>query len=72
MKQGLFPRLVLWAVMLFLLGPFIIVFLAGFSGGETLAFPPPSIRCAGSWRCCRPTNSARPSVPAWRSACWRP
>lgn len=42
MKQGLFPRVVLGAVMLFLLGPFIIVFLAGFSGGETLAFPPPS------------------------------
>ncbi|MFJ3054562.1 ABC transporter permease [Herbaspirillum sp. NPDC087042] len=42
MKQALFPRVVLWAVMLFLLGPFVIVFLAGFSGGETLAFPPPS------------------------------
>ncbi len=42
MRQGLFPRVVLWAVMLFLLGPFMIVFLAGFSGGQTLAFPPPS------------------------------
>ena len=42
MKQGVFSRAMLWLVMLFLLGPFLIVFLAGFSGGETLVFPPPS------------------------------
>jgi putative spermidine/putrescine transport system permease protein len=32
----------LWLVFLFLLGPFAIVLVAGFSGGDTLAFPPPS------------------------------
>jgi putative spermidine/putrescine transport system permease protein len=42
MKQGLFSRAVLWLVFLFLLGPFVIVFLAGFSAEETLAFPPHS------------------------------
>jgi putative spermidine/putrescine transport system permease protein len=42
MKQGGFSRAMLWLVMAFLLGPFLIVFLAGFSGGETLVFPPPS------------------------------
>jgi putative spermidine/putrescine transport system permease protein len=33
---------VLVAALAFLVGPFGIVFVAGFSGGETLAFPPPS------------------------------
>ncbi|MFD2236500.1 ABC transporter permease [Aureimonas populi] len=33
-------RLVLAAVLLFLIGPFIIICLAGLSAGETLAFPP--------------------------------
>ncbi|APA66586.1 MULTISPECIES: ABC transporter permease [Janthinobacterium] len=42
MKESLFSRAVLWLVFLFLLGPFAIVVLAGFSGGETLAFPPES------------------------------
>ncbi|MDB5768492.1 MAG: spermidine/putrescine transporter ATP-binding protein [Collimonas fungivorans] len=42
MKEGFFSRCMLWLVLLFLLGPFAIVFMAGFSGGETLAFPPPS------------------------------
>jgi putative spermidine/putrescine transport system permease protein len=37
---------VLAAVLLFLLGPFVVVFVAGFSGDETLAFPPTS----WSWR----------------------
>lgn len=46
MKPGRFSRCVLWLVFVFLLGPFAIVFLAGFSGGETLAFPPQSY----SWR----------------------
>ena len=32
--------------LLFLVGPFAVVFIAGFSGDETLAFPPRS----GSWR----------------------
>ena len=30
------------AALVFLLGPFIVVFVAGFSGDETLAFPPAS------------------------------
>ncbi len=34
------------AALVFLLGPFIVVFVAGFSGDETLAFPPQSY----SWR----------------------
>src|SRR5471030_2739593 len=42
MKQSLLSRLMLWLVFLFLLGPFAIVVLAGFSGGETMVFPPPS------------------------------
>jgi putative spermidine/putrescine transport system permease protein len=42
MKEGLFSRAMLWLVFLFLLGPFVIVFLAGFSAGDTLAFPPAS------------------------------
>jgi len=33
-------------VLLFLLGPFVIICIAGLSSGETLAFPPPGI----SWR----------------------
>ncbi|WP_394788716.1 ABC transporter permease [Rhodoferax sp.] len=42
MKDGLFSRVVLWLVFFFLLGPFLVVFVAGFSGGDTLTFPPPS------------------------------
>lgn len=34
------PRVVLLLVMGFLLGPFVISFMAGFSDGDTLAFPP--------------------------------
>jgi putative spermidine/putrescine transport system permease protein len=60
MKESLFSRAVLWLVFLFLLGPFAIVVLAGFSGGETLAFPPESYSL-------RP-SSAAPSRPAWKSA----
>ncbi len=30
------------AVLLFLLGPFVVIFVAGFSGDETLRFPPQS------------------------------
>jgi putative spermidine/putrescine transport system permease protein len=37
---------VLLLVLAFLLGPFLVVFIAGFSGDETLAFPPQSY----SWR----------------------
>ncbi len=32
----------LWLALLFLVGPFAVVFIAGFSGDETLAFPPRS------------------------------
>ena len=34
------------AALIFLLGPFVVVFVAGFSGDETLAFPPKTY----SWR----------------------
>jgi putative spermidine/putrescine transport system permease protein len=37
---------VLVGALIFLLGPFVVVFVAGFSGDETLAFPPKSY----SWR----------------------
>lgn len=40
MKPSRLPQVVLALVLLFLLGPFLIVFIAGFSGEETLAFPP--------------------------------
>lgn len=33
-------QIVLFAVMLFLIGPFVLICLAGLSGGETLDFPP--------------------------------
>lgn len=33
-------RLLLLAVLIFLIGPFVAICLAGLSGGETLAFPP--------------------------------
>ena len=39
-------RATLALALLFLLGPFVVVFVAGFSGDETLAFPPRS----WSWR----------------------
>jgi putative spermidine/putrescine transport system permease protein len=42
MKEGRFSRGMLWLILLFLLGPFAIVFLSGFSAGDTLAFPPSS------------------------------
>ena len=32
----------LWLALVFLVGPFAVVFIAGFSGDETLAFPPRS------------------------------
>lgn len=42
MKASRLPQAALVLVLLFLLGPFLIVFIAGFSGEETLAFPPKS------------------------------
>ncbi len=35
-----FPRFILFLSLLFLIGPFAIIILAGFSAGETLVFPP--------------------------------
>lgn len=35
-----FGSIVLALVLLFLLGPFVVIILAGFSAGDTLAFPP--------------------------------
>ncbi|WP_165224870.1 ABC transporter permease [Affinirhizobium pseudoryzae] len=40
MIRRLFTPLTLFLVMLFLIGPFIIIVAASFSAGETLAFPP--------------------------------
>ncbi|MGE6740422.1 ABC transporter permease [Allorhizobium pseudoryzae] len=40
MIRRLFTPLTLCLVMLFLIGPFIIIVAASFSAGETLAFPP--------------------------------
>ena len=38
--------LMLVLALAFLVGPFAVIFLAGFSGGESLRFPPESY----SWR----------------------
>lgn len=46
MKPSRGDLAVLIMVLLFLLGPFVVVFLSAFSSGETLAFPPPGY----SWR----------------------
>lgn len=40
MNQRLFAPLTLGLVLLFLIGPFVIIIAASFSAGETLAFPP--------------------------------
>lgn len=40
MIRRLFTPLTLFLVMLFLIGPFLIIVAASFSAGETLAFPP--------------------------------
>jgi len=42
MKPGHVSRVVLLLLMVFLLGPFVITCLAGFSDAQTLAFPPHS------------------------------
>lgn len=39
-------QVTLWFVLVFLLGPFVIIVLAGFSAGESLTFPPQGL----SWR----------------------
>ena len=46
MKASRGNLLMLALVLIFLLGPFLVVFLSAFSSGETLAFPPPGY----SWR----------------------
>jgi putative spermidine/putrescine transport system permease protein len=40
MMRRLFSPLVLFLLLIFLIGPFIIIVAASLSGGETLAFPP--------------------------------
>ncbi len=40
MMRRLFSPLVLFLLLVFLIGPFIIIVAASLSGGETLAFPP--------------------------------
>lgn len=40
MTSRLFPPLVLGLVLIFLIGPFLIIVAASFSAGDTLAFPP--------------------------------
>jgi len=45
-RDSLFSRAALLLLLLFLLGPFVITCMAGFSDAETLAFPPRSY----SWR----------------------
>lgn len=42
MNESRFPRLVLYATLLFLVGPFLVVFIAAFGGEPTLKFPPTS------------------------------
>lgn len=40
MSARLSLAIVLWLVIIFLIGPFVIIVVASFSAGETLAFPP--------------------------------
>ncbi|MBB5576809.1 MULTISPECIES: ABC transporter permease [Rhizobium] len=40
MMRRLFSPLVLFLLLIFLIGPFVIIVAASLSGGETLAFPP--------------------------------
>lgn len=40
MSRSLFSPLILFLVLVFLIGPFVIIVAASFSAGETLAFPP--------------------------------
>ena len=42
MRESRFPMLVLWLVLVFLVGPFLVVFVTAFSAAPTLAFPPKS------------------------------
>jgi putative spermidine/putrescine transport system permease protein len=43
-------NVVLTLVLVFLIGPFVIICLAGLSGGETLAFPPEGLSLRWVWR----------------------
>ena len=49
MKPSRLAASVLVLTLLFLLGPFVIVFIAGFSGEETLAFPPRTYSTRWLW-----------------------
>ncbi len=40
----------LWLVLIFLIGPFVLICIAGLSGGETLAFPPEGLSLRWVWR----------------------
>lgn len=40
MKAGVFSNIMLWIAIIFLIGPFVIIFSASFSQSETLTFPP--------------------------------
>lgn len=42
MRESRFPVLLLGLALLFLVGPFVVVFISAFSGDQTLAFPPRS------------------------------
>lgn len=40
----------LWLVLIFLIGPFVLICIAGLSAGETLAFPPQGLSLRWVWR----------------------
>ncbi|RJF76186.1 ABC transporter permease [Deinococcus cavernae] len=40
MNEGRFPKLILFLTLLFLVGPFLVVFIAAFGAEPTLKFPP--------------------------------
>ncbi|WP_337867853.1 ABC transporter permease [Meiothermus sp.] len=42
MRESRFPIVMLGLALLFLVGPFVVVFISAFSGDRTLAFPPSS------------------------------
>lgn len=42
MTSSRFPRIMLWLTLAFLVGPFLVVFIAAFGGEATLRFPPTS------------------------------
>lgn len=42
MRESRFPVVVLWLVLLFFVGPFVVVFITAFNSAPTLAFPPRS------------------------------